>query len=78
MMPDELAEARARLERIEAHLLDMEDGLSRVISLCHLGSLAADGLQGLHENPAATAFSTYFSLLAKEIEMLRRTCDSDP
>jgi len=67
-------DAKAELQQLRARLLDLDDGLSRLAALCHLGGLAADGMHGLHENPSATALSFYFSLLGTEIEKLRADC----
>ena len=64
-------EAKSELLQLQVVL---EDELSRLEALCHLGGLAADGMQGLHEDPSATAFSFYFSLLGAEIDKLRRGC----
>ena len=67
-------DAKAELQEARTRLLEIDDGLSRLASLCHLGGLAADGLHGLHENPSATALSFYFDLLGAEIERLRAGC----
>ena len=54
-MPVDLAEAKARLARIEARPLDMEDALDHLRDLCRVSALAAEGLHGLFENPATSA-----------------------
>jgi len=77
-MADDLAAARERLERIESRLLEMEDALDRLKHLCHVGSLAADGMHGLTENPAATALAIYFDVLAEKIEQVRSLSPRTP
>jgi len=69
-MADELAAAKERLERIESRLLEMEDALDRLQQLCRVGSLAADGMHGLSEDPAATALAIYFDVLAEKVEQI--------
>lgn len=51
--------------------VDLVDELTRLSALCRLGSLAADGLHGLHEDVNATALGFYFDLLRREIDDLR-------
>ena len=74
-MADELKTAKDRLEWIEAGLLDMEDALERLKHLCHVGSLATDGMHGLSEDPAATALASYFDMLAERVE---KVCKLSP
>ena len=70
-LADDLAAAKHRLERIESRLLEMEDALDRLKQLCRVGSLAADGMHGLSENPTATALACYFDVLAEKVEQVR-------
>jgi hypothetical protein len=49
----------------------MEDALDRLKHLCHVGSLAIDGLHGLGEDPAATALASYFDVLVERVDMIR-------
>ena len=61
-------------QALRARLRDLDDGLSRLVSLCHFGGLAADGMHGLGRNPDATALAFYFMLIRAEIETLRGCC----
>jgi hypothetical protein len=73
-MPGKIPGAQTDQDRMKAALLETEDGLSRLVSLCHLGGLAADGMHGLGRNPDATALAFYFMMLRAELEKLRAAC----
>lgn len=72
-MPDELAEAQAKLKRIESRLADMDDSLARMVSLWHLGNLAAEGLHDLTRSCHSIAITYYFTLLRDELNTLQKT-----
>ena len=66
---------RAERKRLRIALLNVEDELSRLASLCHLGTLAAEGMHGLaRTNPDATAMAFYFMALREDLERVKGMC----
>lgn len=68
---------KAEIKQLRIALLNVEDELSRLASLCHLGTLAAEGMHGLaHTNPDATAMAFYFMALREDLQRVKRMCKS--
>lgn len=66
---------KAEITRLRIALLNVEDELSRLASLCHLGTLAAEGMHGLaRTNPDATAMAFYFMALRQDLERVKVIC----
>lgn len=66
---------KAEIKRLRTKLLNVEDELSRLASLCHLGTLAAEGMHGLaRTNPDATAMAFYFMALREDLERVKGMC----
>lgn len=68
-------DSKAEVRRLRIVLLNLEDEVSRLVSLCHLGGLAADGMHGIaRTNDDATALSFYFMALREDLEKVKRMC----